>query len=152
MQAGLLKIVLGEVPKDPPPFISLLGYKSITFDAIAKKCNFQNLIYFLQIIKLLSKKCAKTKSVRNMINYKFLNKPLPGQIKICNKIFRNYILFKENWKCANSLLMHICAKKISSQNSAICFLLFKAFQSAIKSLNPMTGSGSKYRFSRVTEK
>ena len=103
-------------------------------------------------IKLLSKKCAKTKNVRNMINYKFLNKPLPGQIKICNKIFRNYILFKENWKCANSLLMHICAKKISSQNSAICFLLFKAFQSAIKSLNPMTGSGSKYRFSRVTEK
>ena len=29
---------------------------------------------------------------------------------------------------------------------AICFLLFKAFQRAIKNLNLMTGSGSKYRF------
>ena len=39
-----------------------------------------------------------------------------------------------------------------SKICAICFLLFKAFQRAIKSQNPMTRSRSKYRFSRVTVK
>jgi len=32
------------------------------------------------------------------------------------------------------------------------FFLFKAFQRAIQSINPMTGSRSKYRFSRVKVK
>ena len=42
--------------------------------------------------------------------------------------------------------------KLLCKNCAICFLLFKAFQKAIKSKNPMTGSGSKYRFSRENVK
>ena len=42
--------------------------------------------------------------------------------------------------------------KFLCKNCAICFLLFKAFQKAIKSKNPMTGSGSKYRFSRENVK
>ena len=48
--------------------------------------------------------------------------------------------------CANIYAKLIC------KNCAICFLLFKAFQKAIKSKNPMTGSGSKYRFSRENVK
>ena len=38
------------------------------------------------------------------------------------------------------------------ENCAIFFLLFNAFQTAIKSQNPMTGSMSKNRFSRVKVK
>ena len=40
--------------------------------------------------------------------------------------------------------------KMFAKFSKIKFVLsFQAFQRAIKSLNPMTGSGFKYRFSRV---
>ena len=45
-----------------------------------------------------------------------------------------------------------CAKiyrKCLCKNWTICFLLFKAFQRAKTSQNPMTGSRSKYRFSLV---
>ena len=45
--------------------------------------------------------------------------------------------------------MQIC---IFQKNCAACFLLIKAFQRAIKSQNPMIGSKSKYRFSRVKVK
>ena len=42
--------------------------------------------------------------------------------------------------------------KFLCKNCAVCFLLSEAFQRAIQSLNPTTGNGSKYRFSRVTVK
>ena len=44
------------------------------------------------------------------------------------------------------LFKGICAKLYAN------FLLFMAFQITIRSKNPMTGSRSKYRFSRVKVK
>ena len=61
-----------------------------------------------------------------MINYTFFKNPYLGEFK------------------------H--AKIFAKVSKTICFLLFKAFQRAIKSRNPMTGSRSKYRFSRVKVK
>ena len=49
----------------------------------------------------------------------------------------------------------ICAKnyaKFLRKNCAICFLLFKAFQRAIKNQNPISGSRSKNRLSQVKVK
>ena len=60
-------------------------------------------------------------------------------------------------KTENLLFLFTCifAKiyaKFLRKKGAICFLLLKAIQRAIKSRNSMTGSGSKYRFSRVKVK
>ena len=52
----------------------------------------------------------------------------------------------ENVSCAK-----ICAKYIR-KNCAICILLFKTFNRALKCRNPMTESRSKYRFSLVKVK
>ena len=71
-------------------------------------------------------------------------------VKFSKKII--YLRKTENVKI---LFKGICAKKlckISSQKLCNLLPLFKAFQRAIKSLNPMTGCRSKYRFSRVKVK
>ena len=55
---------------------------------------------------------------------------------------------KKNWKYAISI-QRVCAKSVKFLCKKLCSLLplLKAFQRAIKCINPMAGSGSKYRFS-----
>ena len=73
-------------------------------------------------INLLSKKCAKTKSARNMINYTFLKSAYHCEFKfskISRKFCKTKFVFKDN-----------CAKiyaKFLRKNCSICFLLLKAF-------------------------
>ena len=62
---------------------------------------------------------------------------------------------REVWKNVQNLFKGICAKdyaKFLRKSCAIGFLLFKGFQRAVKSQNPMTGSRCKYRFSLVKVK
>ena len=79
---------------------------------------------------------------------------LPGWIQIC-KILQNFLklnLYSRKTENVQILFKGICEKiysKFLCKNCTICFFLFKAFQRAIKNRNPMTESGSKYRFSRV---
>ena len=83
--------------------------------------------YLLQFNAIKQKKCAKTKSSRNMINYTFL--------KIFSKFLETKCLFKET-ENVQILFTGICAKELwKICNCAIFFLLFKAFQKAIKSKN-----------------
>ena len=96
-----------------------------------------------------NKKCAKYDKL-----YIF-EKPFSLRIQTCKNIcivYKNYICIQGKLKI---LFKSICAKiyaKLFRTNYAICLLLFKAFQRAIKSGNPMTGSRSKCRFSRVQVK
>ena len=104
---------------------------------------------------MLSKTCEEEKSARNMVNYKFLMRPCHGELKYA-KIFAKFLklnLYSRKTENVQILFKGVCAK--SMQNCPICFSSFKAlqtFQRAIQSRNPMTGSGFKYRFSRIKEK
>ena len=78
-----------------------------------------------------------------MINYTFLKHSYHGKFKYA-KIFAKFsetkCLFKET-ENVQILFTGSCAKELwKICNCAIFFLLFKAFQRAIQSINPMTGS------------
>ena len=70
---------------------------------------------------------------------------------IQNFLKLNMYFKTENCKCANSHVRHLGKKSMRNflakivQSSSFCS--FKAFQKAIKSLNPITGSRSIYRVS-----
>ena len=87
----------------------------------------------------IKQKCAKTKSARNMINYTFRNSNMKD---IC-KIYKNWICIQGILKMCKfffNALMQKSMQNIFEKKCAICFLLFKAFQRALKSQNPMIES------------
>ena len=123
-----------------PPSISLLWYRSITFDTFWKVAKYSN---FYCNIKLLSKKFAKRKSARNLIIFRLLRSLYHGELK-----FKKLNLYSRKTENMQTLFVGICAKICATflrKNCTICFLWLLAFQSR----NPMTRSRSKYRFSRV---
>ena len=128
-----------------------LGY---TIDNLQKIANFKIFNIYCNL-KLLSKKCAKTKKCAKHDKLYIFKKPLPWRTQICENIFEKQNFYSRKTENLQILFKWICAKnnvKFLRKNCAIYFLLFKAFQRAIKSQNLMTGRKSKYRFSRVKVK
>ena len=80
-----------------------------------------------------------------MINYTFFLKALAKANLNMQKYFENFMELD-----LQIFLKGICAKIYAKFYHLLLF--FQGFSRAIRSRNPMTGSGSKYRFSRVKVK
>ena len=124
-------------------FYKALG---LYFNILQKKLQVCKISNIYCNFKLLCKKCAKPKSSRNIINYKFSKSPHHASTNsYMQKYLQNFQkqnFYSRKTETVQILLRGNCAKLLR-KNCAICFLLFKAFQRFIKSLNPMTGSRSK---------
>ena len=100
LTSGIPKIDWGVTVTPPPHFLIVLQIFNIwyMFGNINNLQKIKQIFEILNIhctIKFFSKKCAKTKSGRTMINYTFFEKPLTQRILIC-KFSKLKGLFKKN--------------------------------------------------------
>ena len=82
-----------------------------------------------------------------MIKYTFLKSPCNDEFKYKKYLlnFQKLNLYSRKTENVQILFKGICANiyaKFLCKNCAICFILFKAFQRAIKSQNPITENGT----------
>ena len=96
-------------------------------------------LYFYKNLQIYYAKMCKNKKFAKYDKLYIFIGPLQRQIQICEniwKILKKLNLYSRKTKNVQILYKNICAKsmQIVHKNCAVCFLLFKAFQRAIKSL------------------